>query len=111
MVLLAFLVPWWVVAPFGVLAALALLLVWRQLERGLPRRALVGPESLPGAIAVVAAQTSQASTSPYLVQVRGETWSARSMESLAIGDRALVLEVDGNHLIVCKLPPELDSVW
>lgn len=119
--LIAFLLPWWAVAIVCGAAALLLALLSRHIERSLPRRAIVGVESLPGATAVVVNRMTSSSypslsslsslygaDHPYVVRVRGETWGAFSDEPLAIGEKALVLDVEGNHLVVCQMPPELD---
>ena len=44
----------------------------------------------------------------YVVRVQGELWSASSPDELAVGERALVVEVEGYRLVVCRMPPELE---
>ena len=107
--LIAFLFPWWAVVLACGLAAVPVYLVFRSIRVALLRRARLGVESLSGASAVVVARTAEASALPYVVRLGGELWTARSPEALAVGDRALVLGVEDNHLLVCRMPPELEE--
>lgn len=106
--LMAFILPWWVTVLVCGIAALPLLLVSGHIRRALRRRADVGAESLPGARATVVARAHPPASFPYVVRLNGELWNARAVDDLAVGDHALVLEVEGNHLVVCRMPPELE---
>ncbi len=107
--LAAMLLPWWVVVIACIVAAAPAYLLARRIQAALPRRARVGAESLPGESAVVVARADSATGLPYVVRVDGELWSADSPEPLAVGERALVLGVERNHLVVCRMPPELEG--
>lgn len=100
--------PWWTVLVAAVLALPPTLLVHRHVRRALRQRATTGPESLPGANGIVTAHLEDPNSAlPYVVRLGGELWTARSVEDLVVGDRVLVLEVEENHLLVCRLPREL----
>jgi membrane protein implicated in regulation of membrane protease activity len=107
--LAALFLPWWAIALGGALAAGSTYLVAQRVQVALRRRARVGPESLPGASATVVATAEPSAALPYVVRLGGELWSARSPEPLAVGDQALVLGVEDNHLVVCRMPPELQE--
>ncbi len=92
-------------------ACLAYRLALRQRARPRHQRPLVGRESLPASVGVVVAVVTWVAPPSYLVRLHGESWSARSYDRLALGDRCLVLEVNGNHLDVCRLPSELEPYW
>ena len=62
----------------------------------------------PGAPADVVARVSRLAERPYAVRVQGELWSAWSPDDLAVGERYLLLEVEGYRLVVCRMPPELE---
>ena len=100
--------PWWIGVLVALLAVPPTLLVSRRIRRSLRRRARIGAEALPGENGVITARLSDPnSLVPYVVRLGGELWTARSPEQLAIGDRVLVLEVEDNHLLVCRLPREI----
>ena len=102
--------PWWTVLVASALALPPALLVSRRVRRALRRRARVGRESLPGASGIVTARlVDPNSILPYVVRLGGELWTARSLEDLAVGDRVLVLDVEDNHLLVCRLPREISG--
>ncbi len=108
-VLLALFLPWWAVALFAGVSAVAVTLLVRELRATLRRRALVGPEALLGTTGVVVAKAVQGIPGWYLVRLSGELWTADSHEALEVGDRALVLDVEDGRVVVCKLPPELSA--
>jgi membrane protein implicated in regulation of membrane protease activity len=105
--LIALLMPWWVVVLVCALVAVPAILVSPLIRRALRRPARVGAESLAGSSAVVVRRNAVSAALPYVVRLGGELWSARSPEELAEGDRALVLGVEGNHLLICRMPPGL----
>jgi membrane protein implicated in regulation of membrane protease activity len=80
--------------------------VSRQIYRALRRPVAVGREALPGSRATVVGRTDSGG---YFVRIEGELWSAESPDALVDGERVYVLDVEGQHLIVCRLPPELMS--
>jgi membrane protein implicated in regulation of membrane protease activity len=100
--------PWWTVLVAAVLAVPPALLVSRRVRRTLRQRATTGPESLPGANGIVTARLEDPNSAlPYVVRLGGELWTARSLEDLTVGDRVLVIDVEDNHLLVCRLPREI----
>lgn len=100
--------PWWVALAAAILVLPPTLLVSRRVRRALRRRASVGAESLPGASGVVTASLDDPNSQlPYVVRLGGELWTARSYDDLVVGDRILVLDVEDNHLLVCRLPREI----
>nr|2EXD_A Chain A, nfeD short homolog [Pyrococcus horikoshii OT3] len=44
----------------------------------------------------------------YLVEVEGDKWIAYSDEKLSLGDRVMVVDVDGLKLKVKRIPPQLE---
>jgi membrane protein implicated in regulation of membrane protease activity len=109
LIALAFFAPWWVTVLVLAVVVPTGLLVSGQVRRALRRRTSVGAEALPGAAGTVVGRLAP-SEAPlgYVVRLGGELWMARSTDDLDLGDRALVVEVEGNHLLVCRLPRELE---
>ncbi len=74
------------------------------------RRPAIGPESLPGSFGTVVSLPDRVRPDACLVHAQGELWSARAVERLKVGEHCLVLEVEGNHLVVSRLPIELERL-
>ncbi len=72
------------------------------------RRPAVGPESLPGSFGTVVSLPDRRRPDACLVHTQGELWRARAVERLEVGEPCLVLEVEGNQLVVSRLPIELE---
>jgi membrane protein implicated in regulation of membrane protease activity len=91
--LAVFVIPW----PWGIFAVLggALLDIGESfafLKWSRRRKSSVGAEALVGQTAVV--------VTPTQVRVAGELWEARGAESLHVGQRVVVRELDGLTLVV-----------
>lgn len=101
------LLPWWAIGLLLASGGVAVGLLILEVRRTLRRRAVVGPETLPGASGVVVADGRDVLGGRYVVRLGGELWTAASHEGLEVGDQALVLEVENGHLVVCRLPDEI----
>jgi membrane protein implicated in regulation of membrane protease activity len=102
--------PWWAVVGAAAVGTIGFGLLARTIRRSLGAPPMMGKEGLPGAKGVVAQAPLPWAPDMYLVRVSGELWSAESPEALREGDRVLVLGSEGNRLVVCKWPAELELV-
>jgi membrane protein implicated in regulation of membrane protease activity len=64
------------------------------------RRAVTGAEGLIDKDAKVISQSRSGNDVAYLVEVKGELWSATSADALKIGDKVKITAMDGIKLIV-----------
>ncbi len=72
---------------------------WRKWMRD--RRAQTGSEAMPGELAEV---VEPVGTDRGTVRLRGESWTARSREPIAVGEQVRVAGVDGLTLSVEPVP-------
>ena len=99
-------ISWWGATLLVLLVGIPAYLVSRQVYLALRRPVAVGREALPGSRATVVSRVPEGG---YFVKVQGELWQAESPDTLVDGEPVYVLDVEGHHLIVCRIPPELMS--
>ncbi len=99
-------ISWWGAALLALVVGVPTYLVSRQVYRALRRPVAVGREALLGGRATV---VNQIPAGGYFVRIEGELWRAESPDPLVDGEQVYVLDVEDQHLIVCRLPPELMS--
>jgi len=66
------------------------------------RRSVTGEEGLIGREVKVVSQSRSGNEVAYLVEVKGETWSAASADRLKVGETATITAMDGLKLIVTR---------
>jgi membrane protein implicated in regulation of membrane protease activity len=78
------------------------LLYW-AIARVLKRRSIVGREGLIGAEARVISKLGSHDTAQYMVNVRGELWSANSPDELELNETVQIVSINGLKLTVKKI--------
>jgi membrane protein implicated in regulation of membrane protease activity len=64
------------------------------------RRAVTGAEGLIGRDAKVVSQSRSSNEQAYVVEVKGELWTATSADAVTVGETVRITAMDGIRLIV-----------
>jgi membrane protein implicated in regulation of membrane protease activity len=86
--------------PLYALCVLVSALTFWFMRGSMTRRAVTGEEGLIGKAAKVVSRSRSGNEILYLVEVKGELWTAASADDLKIGDRVKIKAMDGIKLIV-----------
>ena len=70
------------------------------MRNNMSRPVKTGSEALIGKETRVVSRSTSDKIAPYLVHIEGELWSASSQDSLETGDTVVIVDVEGNRLII-----------
>jgi membrane protein implicated in regulation of membrane protease activity len=87
------------IAIYALCVLVAAAMFW-FMRGSMTQRAVTGAEGLIGKDAKVVSQSRSGNEPAYLVEVKGELWTATSADDVKIGETVRITTVDGIRLVV-----------
>jgi membrane protein implicated in regulation of membrane protease activity len=86
--------------PLYALSVLVAAAMFWFMRGSMTQRAVTGKEGLIGKDARVVSQSRSGNEPAYLVEVKGELWTATSADAVKVGETVRIMGMDGIRLIV-----------
>jgi membrane protein implicated in regulation of membrane protease activity len=86
--------------PLYILSIVVSAAMFWLMRGSMTRRAVTGEQGLVGKDATIVSQSRSGNELAYVVEVKGELWTAASADALKIGDKVTITAMDGLALTV-----------